>query len=453
MAKVKTVFICSNCGVQSAKWIGRCPSCNEWNTYQEEVISKTSVTKPYQSPKNSGPFIISEIPVESEERLVTMDKELNRVLGGGIVKGSVILLGGEPGIGKSTLALQLALNMNNVKTLYVSGEESIQQIKLRAERLTEKSDDCYVYCDNSLENVLNQCEQVNPGIIFIDSIQTLYSDQFDATQGSIVQVRECAARLSRYAKENNIPVILIGHINKEGSLAGPKVLEHAVDVVLQFEGEQNYVFRVLRSLKNRYGATPEIGIYEMLQSGLQIVDNPSEILLSKNEDNLSGVTVACMINGIRPFLIEMQALVSSAVYGTPQRSCTGFDVRRLNMLLAVLEKRAGFHLVSKDVFLNVAGGIKSADPAVDLAIICAVLSSSVDRPIDKTTCFAAEVGLTGELRPVNRIEHRIAEAERLGFKKIFISKYNINKKDFSKFRLSIEAHNRVEDVFKLLFKK
>ena len=370
-----------------------------------------------------------------------------------ILKGSIILLGGEPGIGKSTLALQLALNTNGVKSLYVSGEESAQQIKLRAQRLTEKSDNCYVYCDNSLENVLAQCDQVQPGIIFIDSIQTLYTDQFDATQGSIVQVRECAARLGRYAKENNIPLVLIGHINKEGGLAGPKVLEHAVDVVLQFEGDQHYVFRLLRSLKNRYGATPEIGIYEMQQSGLQIVENPSEILLGKNEENLSGVTVASMINGIRPFLIEMQALVSSAVYGTPQRSCTGFDVRRLNMLLAVLEKRAGFHLISKDVFLNIAGGIKSTDPAVDLAIICAVLSSSIDRPINKSYCFAAEVGLTGELRPVNRIEHRIAEAERLGFEKIFISKYNINKKDFSKFNNSNEAHKRVEDVFKLLFKK
>lgn len=454
MAKAKTIYICSSCGVESPKWIGKCPSCNEWNTYKEHIVSskkRPQTNSPYNK-VTSGPFIISEIPVSSEERIVLPDQELNRVLGGGMVKGSVILLGGEPGIGKSTLALQIALQSENLKALYVSGEESSQQIKLRAERIENINDNCYVYCDNALENIFIQIQQLQPDLIFIDSIQTMYSENYDATQGSLIQVRECAAQLSRYAKETSTSLVLIGHINKEGSLAGPKVLEHAVDVVLQFEGDQNHLFRIVRSLKNRFGATPEIGIYEMNHKGLKIVENPSDILISKGDENMSGVAITSTINGVRPFLLEMQALVSSAVYGTPQRSSTGFDSRRLNMLLAVLEKRVGFQLVSKDVFLNVAGGIKTIDPAVDLGIICAVLSSSLDIPIDKQACFAAEVGLTGELRPVNRIEQRISEAERLGFKKIFISKYNINTEDFSKFKLRIEAHSGVENVFKVLFK-
>ena len=454
MPKTKTIWVCQNCGVESSKWIGRCPSCGEWNTYVEEIVRKTSAGKTpgFTSTETAKPITLQEITSLEESRIDTHSIELNRVLGGGIVPGSVILLGGEPGIGKSTLALQLSLGLKELEVLYVSGEESNRQIKLRAGRIKSTHENCYILTETSLENVLTQIENTKAELVIVDSIQTMFTENISSSPGSISQIRECTVRLLKYAKETGIPVLLIGHITKEGNLAGPKALEHIVDVVLQFEGDQNHLYRILRSTKNRFGSTSELGIYEMRTNGLREVHNPSELLVSHTDENLSGVSISATIDGIRPFLIETQALVSSAVYGTPQRSSTGFDLRRLNMLLAVLEKRAGFKLVAKDVFLNIAGGIKVNDPAIDLAVISAVLSSNIDIPINKRSCFAGEVGLSGEIRPVNRIEQRIREAEKLGFDKMYISKYNRKGLDPSKFNIKIYFQSRIEDLIKSIFK-
>ena len=454
MPKTKTIWVCQNCGVESSKWIGRCPSCGEWNTYVEEIVRKTSAGKTpgFTSTETAKPISLQEITSLEESRIDTHSIELNRVLGGGIVPGSIILLGGEPGIGKSTLALQLALGLKELKILYVSGEESNRQIKLRASRVRSTHENCYILTETSLENVLTQIENTEAELVIVDSIQTMFTENISSSPGSISQIRECTVRLLKYAKETGIPVLLIGHITKEGNLAGPKALEHIVDVVLQFEGDQNHLYRILRSTKNRFGSTSELGIYEMRSNGLREVHNPSELLVSHIDENLSGVSISATIDGIRPFLIETQALVSSAVYGTPQRSSTGFDLRRLNMLLAVLEKRAGFRLVAKDVFLNIAGGIKVNDPAIDLAVISAVLSSNIDIPINKRSCFAGEVGLSGEIRPVNRIEQRIREAEKLGFSEMYISKYNRKGLDPSKLNIKIHFQSRIEDLIKSIFK-
>ncbi|MBI5218555.1 MAG: DNA repair protein RadA [Bacteroidia bacterium] len=452
MAKTKTAFFCQNCGTQSPKWIGKCPSCNEWNTFVEEIIHKETPNSPTIFKKsNSSPKLINEISLSEEARISTQSAELDRVLGGGLVPGSVILIGGEPGIGKSTLLLQITINLKKYKSLYISGEESAQQIKLRADRLGIHNNNCFVLNETRIEDIFLHIENVNPDIIVIDSIQTLHTDRVESSPGSVSQVRECTALLQRYSKESSKPVLLIGHINKDGNIAGPKVLEHIVDTVIQFEGDTNYMYRILRSTKNRFGSTSELGIFEMQNSGLREVTNPSELLLSHHDEELSGTAVAATIEGIRPFLIEVQALVSSAVYGTPQRSSTGFDLRRLGMLLAVLEKRAGFRLATKDVFLNIAGGIKVEDPAIDLAVISAILSSGQDTHIDKDICFAGEVGLSGEIRPVNRIDQRISEAEKLGFKQIFISKYNKKGLDSSKFKINIAFAGKVEDIFRGLF--
>lgn len=452
MAKARSEYVCQNCGSKSPKWIGHCPACNEWNTYIEEVIQredKRSLT--FKKPE-SAPRKVTEITTSREKRILTGMNEFNRILGGGIVPGSTILIGGEPGIGKSTLVLQLALLMTNRTILYVTGEESAEQIRLRAERIGKLHDKCYILTETYLETILDHIVNLAPEFVVIDSIQTLYTDLIDSSPGSISQIRECASRLLRYAKEYGIPVILIGHINKEGHIAGPKVLEHIVDTVLQFEGDDHHIYRLIRSVKNRYGSTADLGIFEMTGTGLKEVTNPSEILLSNWDEELSGVAIGSTLDGIRPFLIEVQALVSSAVYATPQRSSTGFDLRRLNMLLAVLEKRAGFRLASKDVFLNIAGGLKIFDPAIDLAVIISILSSNFDIPVNRKNCFAAEVGLSGEIRPVSRIEQRVSEAEKLGFNKIFVSKY-INRKitDLSRFKLGIEFVGKVEDVSKRLF--
>ena len=452
MAKSKTVYFCQNCGAESGKWIGRCPSCGEWNSYIEQVVSKAS--KPSQVSyefEKQMPQKISDIKAKKEGRISTKINELDRILGGGLVSGSVVLIGGEPGIGKSTLALQVALKLTHLKTLYISGEESPQQIKMRAERLNLKNDNCYILSETLLENILTHIINIKPDILVIDSIQTLYSDKLESSAGTVSQIRETAATLLKFAKETGTPVFLIGHINKEGNLAGPKVLEHVVDTVLQFEGDHNHVYRILRTTKNRFGSTSELGIFEMNNKGLREVSNPSEILITQSDENLSGTSIASTINGARPLLIEIQALVSSAAYGTPQRSTTGFDNRRLGMLLAVLEKRAGFRLGQKDVFLNIAGGIKVDDPATDLAVIASVLSSNLDLSIDKSICFAGEVGLTGEIRPVNRIEQRISEAEKLGFKKIYISRFNTKGIEESKYKIQIIKVSRVGELFKSLF--
>lgn len=452
MAKVKTSFFCRNCGTQSAKWIGKCPSCNEWNTYDEEVIKKETKNDKWKAEKtSSSPQLISDIQLNTENRFNSQNNELNRVLGGGIVQGSLVLIGGEPGIGKSTLMLQVALNIDELKVLYVSGEESGQQIKMRADRVGAKSDNAYILTETSTENIFIHIEKIKPDILVIDSIQTLQTDTIDSAAGSISQIRECAAELQRFAKQSNTPVFLIGHITKDGSLAGPKILEHMVDTVLQFEGDRNYGYRILRATKNRFGSTSELGIYEMQSTGMREVSNPSEILISQRDSNLSGAAIASTMEGMRPMLIETQALVSTAAYGTPQRSSTGFDLRRLNMLLAVLEKRSGFRLGIKDVFLNIAGGIKVDDPAIDLAVVCAVLSSNEDIAIEENSCFAAEVGLSGEIRPVNRIEQRISEAEKLGFEKIYISTYNKKGLDLKQPKIEIVSVNKIEDVFGYLF--
>lgn len=453
MAKTKTAYVCQNCGADSPKWLGKCPSCGEWNTYVEEILeTKADKNKvSYKAPgEKSKPVSIKEVRVEKEQRINTGNNELNRVLGGGLVHGAMVLLGGEPGIGKSTLVLQVALNIPGKKVLYISGEESHQQLKLRADRIAAKNEMCYVVSETSLERAINHAQQFKPDVLIVDSIQTMATERVESSPGSVTQVRECAAEILRYAKESAVPVFLIGHITKEGSLAGPKVLEHIVDVVLQFEGDQNHLYRIIRPIKNRFGSTSELGIFEMRQDGLREVANPSELLLSQDYDSLSGVTVASTVEGIRPFLIEVQALVSSAVYGVPQRSATGFDLRRLNMLLAVIEKRAGFKLAAKDVFLNIAGGIKVADPAIDLAVLCAILSSNVDLALDRNVCVAGEVGLSGEVRPVNRIEQRISEAEKLGFSKIIIPKSNL-KGLVQKGNIELIPVSRVDQAFKHLF--
>jgi len=452
MSKIKTTFFCQNCGAQYAKWQGQCNSCKEWNTIAEEIIQKEEKAswKPTasESKRVSKPLKIKEIDATQEIRMDTTDGELNRVLGGGIVPGSLILLGGEPGIGKSTLLLQISLKLP-YKTLYVSGEESQKQIKMRAERINPDSDNCYILTETKTQNIFRHIVETEPDIVIIDSIQTLHTDYIESTAGSISQIRETTAELIKFAKETNIPVILIGHITKDGNIAGPKILEHMVDTVLQFEGDRNHVYRILRSLKNRFGSTAELGIYEMQGSGLREVSNPSEILISNREEELSGTAIASTLEGMRPLMIEIQALVSTAVYGTPQRSTTGYNAKRLNMILAVLEKRAGFRLGTKDVFLNVTGGISVDDPAIDLAVVAAILSSNEDIAVGKDVCFAAEVGLSGEIRPVNRVEQRIQEAEKLGFATIFVSKYN---KIATKFPgINVVLVSKIEEVVEQLF--
>ena len=454
MAKTRSVYVCQNCGAEAVKWLGKCPACGEWNTYVEERIAKDTSGRPglVTVSRNATPKPLREIESSSEQRIDTHIGEVNRILGGGLVPGSIVLLGGEPDIGKSTLALQMALGLPDTQVLYISGEESAKQVKIRADRISNANQECLILNETLLENILTQLENVNPGLVVIDSIQTLYTDSIESSPGSVSQIRETAAALLRYAKTSGVPVIIIGHITKDGSIAGPKVLEHIVDVVLQFEGDQNYMYRILRSGKNRFGSTSEIGIFEMRGSGLVEVTNPSEILLSHRDEALSGVAVAATIDGIRPFLIETQALVSTAAYGTPQRATTGFDNRRLNMLLAVLEKRAGFRLNQKDVFINIAGGLKVSDPAIDLALIAGVLSSAFDTAIASTTCFAAEVGLSGEIRPVSRLEQRIAEAQKLGMERIYVSKYNLKGLNVKNFHIDIVAVGRIEELVRSLFR-
>jgi len=453
MAKIKTAFFCQSCGHQTAKWLGKCPSCGEWNTFVEEIVGETDskvVAFSTSSGKSAKPQVLQQIERKTETRIALQDKELNRVLGDGLVPGSLILFGGEPGIGKSTLMLQLAVLEKHLRVLYVSGEESEQQIKMRAERIGMDNEQCFILTETNLQNIFVQAEEVKPQLLVIDSIQTLFSTHIESSPGSISQVRECTAQLLRYAKQTEVPVFLIGHITKEGALAGPKVLEHMVDVVLQFEGDRNHVYRLLRTIKNRFGSTNELGIYEMLGSGLRQVENPSEVLITNTDASLSGISIASTLEGLRPMLIEVQALVSTAAYGTPQRSSTGFDLRRLNMLLAVMEKRCGFKLGAKDVFLNIAGGIRVDDPAIDLAVVASVLSSNADLPVPKNICLSAEVGLSGEIRPVNRIEQRISEAEKLGFDKIIISAFNkgISQKNH---KIELILCSRIDEVLKALF--
>lgn len=452
MAKTKTTFFCQNCGAQFPKWVGKCNSCNEWNTIVEEIIQKEDNTAwkgASSKTRNIKAVKLNEITATDEQRIDTRNFELNRVLGGGLVKGSVVLLGGEPGIGKSTLLLQIALLMKN-KVLYVSGEESMTQIKLRADRLKTANNNCLILTETKTQHIFNSIDQTSPEVLVIDSIQTLHTDYIEASPGTISQIRETTAELIKFAKETGTPVVLIGHITKEGTIAGPKILEHMVDVVLQFEGDRNHTYRILRAQKNRFGSTAELGIYEMLHTGLREVDNPSEILISEKDADLTGTAISATLEGMRPLMIEVQALVSTAVYGTPQRSCTGFNIKRLNMLLAVLEKRAGFKLGAKDVFLNIAGGIRVEDPAIDLAVVCAVLSSNNELSIAQDSCFAAEVGLSGEIRAISRVEQRIQEAEKLGFKKIVLSKFNkISKKNFT---IEIIKVTKIEEVVSVLFK-
>ncbi len=446
------MFFCSECGYESAKWLGKCPACGQWNTFVEEKVSKTKAKSNKRGLVSSTKSIpLSEIEVKEETRIKMPSSELNRVLGGGLVAGSLTLIGGEPGIGKSTLLLQNILSIRNRKILYVSGEESATQLKLRADRLGKISDNTYILCETQLDNIFTQIENVEPDIVVIDSIQTILSSEIESSAGSVSQVRECASALLRYAKESGVPVILVGHINKDGAIAGPKVLEHIVDTVLQFEGDRQYLYRLLRGIKNRFGSTNEIGIYEMVQKGLKEVKNPSEMLLSENRDEeMSGTAIGVTTEGIRPFMVEVQALVSSAAYGTPQRSVTGFDQRRLNMLLAVLEKRAKFKLSQKDVFLNIAGGFRISDPAVDMAVVTAIMSSNFDIAISRKTTFAGEIGLSGEIRTVTRIEQRVSEAQKLGFDTIIIPKANLKgiKDNFS---INIVEAGRVEDVFRHIF--
>jgi DNA repair protein RadA/Sms len=456
MSKVKTSFFCQNCGYESAKWTGQCPSCGQWNTFVEELMQKETKNnngwKDYNGDKRTNKTIsLDEIKTSEEERLVTNDAELNRVLGGGIVPGSIVLVAGEPGIGKSTLFLQNGLWLKNAIVLYISGEESEQQIKMRADRLKLKNENFYLLTETSTQIIFQEIKKLKPQLVIVDSIQTLQTPFIDSSPGSVSQIRECAAELQRFAKETNTPVFLIGHITKDGSIAGPKILEHMVDTVLQFEGDQHYAYRILRTLKNRFGSTAELGIYEMTDEGMRGVANPSEILITQKEDQLSGIAIAATIEGVRPLLIEVQALVTQSVYGTPQRTVSGFDLRRLQLLLAVLEKRGGFHFGMKDVFLNIAGGIKVEDPSIDLAVLCALLSSYEDVPLHQHICFAGEIGLSGEIRAVNRIEQRIAEAEKLGFEKIILSKYNQKGLARQKFNIEIITMGRVEEVYKYLF--
>ena len=458
MAKTKTTYFCKNCGMESAKWIGRCPGCGEWNTMTEEpVVSKSKLpmfnTSDMQRNRQTQAIKIGEIKAEDLPRIKLPSNELNRVLGGGLVPGSIILIGGEPGIGKSTLVLQNVLRIRSRKVLYVSGEESAQQLKMRADRIAGGNIDCecYLACETSLSGIFACIEANRPDIVIVDSIQTIASDELESAAGSVTQVRECASAFLKYAKQANTPVILIGHINKEGSIAGPKVLEHIVDAVLQFEGDNHYLYRILRSIKNRFGSTSEIGIYEMKESGLREVTNPSEMLLSQSDEALSGIAIGVTVEGARPFLVEAQALVSTAAYGTAQRSVTGFDSKRMNMLLAVLEKRVGFKLAQKDVFLNIAGGLRVNDPAIDLAVISAILSSNVDMPIHQGICLSGEVGLSGEIRQVTRIDQRIGEAEKLGFKTILIPKNNTKGINLSRYKINIVEVAKVEEAFKHLF--
>ena len=465
MAKDKIAYVCSSCGYDSPKWIGKCPACGEWNTFQEYRVGKSTapaVTSEFRLDVKSSPISMSKIETSDEPRINMGDGELNRVLGGGLVPGSMTLLGGEPGIGKSTLILQTVMRLKGMTVLYVSGEESARQLKLRADRIQSNSQlstlnsqlsNVLVVCEAMMEAVFEHIKVVEPDLVVIDSIQTMATETVESSPGSVTQIRECAAMLLKYAKESNTPVIVIGHINKEGTIAGPKILEHMVDTVLQFEGDQHYMYRIVRAIKNRFGSTAELGIYEMVQNGLRPVENPSELLLSdvKEGEELSGVAVACSIEGVRPLLIETQALVSTAAYGTPQRSATGFDLRRLNMLLAVLEKRVGFKLPQRDVFLNIAGGIRVTDPAIDLSVIAAVLSSNVDTGIPRDICFAGEVGLSGEVRPVSRIAQRIAEADKLGFRKIIIPRANMNGLDMGKFKIQVVPVRKVEEALRELF--
>lgn len=453
MAKTKTVYVCNNCGNDSPKWLGKCPVCGEWNTYVEEIVSKDSSSRGNSNlfeTSKAKPLLLKEVETGEEPRIDLHDGELNRVLGGGLVPGSLVLIGGEPGIGKSTLVLQTVLGLRKIKTLYVSGEESARQLKLRADRINSNSENCFIVCETNLEQIFVHIQNLKPDFVIIDSIQTIFTETVESSPGSVSQVRECSTSILKFAKETGTPVVLIGHINKEGSIAGPKVLEHIVDTVLQFEGDQHYMYRILRSIKNRFGSTAELGIYEMRQNGLREISNPSELLLTQNHEGLSGVSIAAAIEGIRPFLIETQALVSTAAYGTPQRSATGFDLRRMNMLLAVLEKRAGFKLIQKDVFLNIAGGLRVNDPAMDLSVISAVLSSSLDISIEKHVCMTGEVGLSGEIRPVNRIEQRILEAEKLGFSKILVPQNNL-KGFTSTVNIEIVQVRKVEEAFRQLF--
>lgn len=452
MAKQKSMWFCSSCGADSPKWEGRCPSCGEWGTMVEERINSKQLNQSrLKRVTRNAPRKVSEIETQNETRIHMPSEELNRVLGGGLVAGSLVLIGGEPGIGKSTLVLQNILAIKTKTILYVSGEESATQLKLRAERIGRQSDNCYIVCETSLENIFEHIEDVQPEIVIVDSIQTIATDTIESSAGSVSQVRECSAQLLKFAKESGVPVLLVGHINKEGSIAGPKVLEHIVDVVLQFEGDRQYMYRILRSIKNRFGSTSELGIYEMCQRGLREVANPSEMLLSQSDEELSGVAIGVTLEGIRPFIIEAQALVSTAAYGTPQRSVTGFDYKRMNMLLAVLEKRVGFKLVQKDVFLNIAGGLKVNDPALDLAVICAILSSNVDMPIPHGVCMSGEVGLSGEIRPITRIEQRIMEAEKLGMNTIIIPRNNLKGIDTSRLKIKIIEVSKVEEAFRNLF--
>lgn len=468
MAKEKIMYVCSNCGYDSSKWLGKCPSCGEWSSFKEIKVSGTTGTSAASNAamtlRHGGrrPAVniasqvkvvrLNEIAAKDEPRIDTHDKELNRVLGGGVVPGSITLLGGEPGIGKSTLTLQTILDMPERRILYVSGEESAHQIKMRAERLSStNAENIFILCENSLENIFGHIQEVLPELVVIDSIQTMCTETVDSSPGSVTQVRECAATLLRFAKTSGVPVILIGHINKEGTLAGPKILEHIVDTVIQFEGDQHYMYRILRSVKNRFGSTSELGIYEMCQDGLREVPNPSELLLTEDHEGLSGVAISSAIEGVRPFLVETQALVSSAAYGTPQRSATGFDQRRLNMLLAVLEKRVGFKLMQKDVFLNIAGGLRVTDMAMDLSVIAAVLSSNVDTPIESGWCMCGEVGLSGEVRPVSRMEQRITEAEKLGFTHIILPSYNMKSLSRKNFKIEMHPVKKVEGALRALF--
>ncbi|MDR1887193.1 MAG: DNA repair protein RadA [Prevotellaceae bacterium] len=452
MSKTRKAYFCQQCGQESAKWLGKCPACGEWNSFVEELVVKSPSGQVVDARSPSKPVRISDISIETQNRILLANNEMNRLLGGGLVVGSIALIGGEPGIGKSTLSLQIALQQSDLKTLYVSGEESAGQIKLRAARLGGvNNSNCYILPETLLENILLQAGEIRPDFVVIDSIQTIYTEKLDSSPGSISQIRECAALLMRYAKESNTPVFVIGHITKDGSIAGPKILEHIVDVVLQFEGDSNYIYRLLRSMKNRFGSTDEIGIFEMTGNGLREVTNPSEVLITRHDESLSGSSVAAIIDGARSFLIEVQALVSTAAYGTPQRSATGFDVRRLNMLLAVLEKRAGFRLAAKDVFLNIAGGIKVVDPAIDLAVVASVLSSTADIPVPQDWCFSGEMGLSGEIRPVNRIVTRVSEAEKLGFKKIFVSKYNRKTPELDKLKIDIHYAGKISELAEALY--
>ena len=447
-----TQYVCSNCGAKAPQMIGRCPVCGEWGTYEEEVSTAVAATKGGAGLRRGAKAQrLHEVDAKEEMRIDMQSSELNRVLGGGLVPGSLVLLGGEPGIGKSTLALQVLLKMGNKKTLYASGEESAKQLKLRAERLAGDASNLYILAETSLERILDCVRDIQPEIVVVDSIQTIGTEAIEASIGSLSQVRECAARILQYAKEKNVPFIIVGHINKEGSLAGPKVLEHIVDTVLQFEGDQHYMYRILRAQKNRFGSTSELGIFQMQQDGLREVVNPSELLLSSNREGLSGIAIAAAVEGVRPLLIEVQALVASAAYGTPQRSSTGFDGRRLNMLLAVLEKRVGFKLMQKDVFVNIAGGLRVNDPAIDLAVLAAVLSSNMDIALDEEICVTGEVGLAGEIRPINRIDQRIREAEKLGFQRIIVP--SGQKYDARKLKIKVVEVSRVAEAFKILFKK